>query len=115
MNEIKRLGDSRRWADIVIHQGVARWVEVAEDKAQDTRGQVSQVLAQIDETLLRIGSSRQGLLQVVIYLADLGEAGVLNEVWDAWVPAGHSPVRACVGAALSPGYQVEMIITAAVG
>lgn len=113
MTPIVRWGESRRWADVVIHQGVARWVEVADDATLDARGQIVQVLAQIDATLARIGSNRTELLQVLIYLADLGDGKTLNELWDAWVPLGQAPVRACVGAQLSPGYHVEMVITAA--
>jgi len=114
MSSITRLGESRHWSDVVIHAGVAYWVEVASDSGLDSAGQIAQVLAQIDATLVEIGSSRSRLLQVLIYLADLQDVAVLNEQWDAWVPAGHAPVRACVGAALGPGCRVEMVITAAV-
>jgi enamine deaminase RidA (YjgF/YER057c/UK114 family) len=93
---------------------VAYWVEVAEDPSQDAKGQVQQVLRQIDVTLAQLGSSRVHLLQIMIYLADLADGPALNAVWDEWVPAGHAPVRACVQAGLSPGYKVEMVITAAV-
>ena len=51
MSEIQRFGDSKRWADVVVHRGVADWVEVAEDMSLDARGQIAQVLAQIDATL----------------------------------------------------------------
>jgi len=114
MSEIIRLGESRRWSDVVVFGPVAYWVEVADDASQDAAGQVAQVLAQIDATLQRVGSSRQRLLQVMIYLSDLADAGHLNRLWDEWVVPGHAPVRACVQAGLSPGYHVEMVITAAV-
>jgi len=45
MNGIRRFGNSQRWADIVVHRGVAHWVEVAEDTSLDARGQIGQVLA----------------------------------------------------------------------
>lgn len=111
---IQRIGDSVRWADVVIHAGVARWVEVAGDRTQDVRSQVSQVLAQIDDTLTQIHSSREHLLQILIYLADLNDIHTLNELWDAWVPRGHAPVRACVQAGMGHDCLVEMIVTAAV-
>lgn len=114
MSDIQRYGNSKRWSDVVVHRGVAHWVEVAEDPSQDAGGQVQQVLSQIDATLVQIGSSREQLLQITIFLADLKDAPALNAAWDAWVPAGHAPVRACVQAGLSPGYLVEMVITAAV-
>ena len=37
MSEIQRHGTSKRWADVVVHRGVADWVEVAEDTSLDTR------------------------------------------------------------------------------
>lgn len=114
MPNITRLGTSKRWSDIVIHAGVARWVEVAEDPAKDARGQIAQVLRQIDATLQQIGTGRQSLLEILIFLADLNDAPLLNELWEAWVPPEHPPIRACVQAGLAASYGVEMIITAAV-
>ena len=114
MSEITRLGESHRWSDVVIHNQVAHWVEVADDPDQDARGQVAQILAQIDATLARIGSSRTRLLQVLIFLADLADGPILNELWDEWLAAGQPPVRACVQAGLAPKYRVEMVVTAAI-
>jgi enamine deaminase RidA (YjgF/YER057c/UK114 family) len=99
----------------VIHGGTAYFVEVADDPKQDARGQVAQILAQIDARLAVFGSDRSRLLQVLIYLVDLADGAVLNELWDSWVPEGHAPARACVQAGLSPGYRVEMVVTAAAG
>ena len=113
MSQIVRLGSSPRWSDVVIHAGVARWVEVAEDLTRDSRGQIDQVLRQIDATLVQIASDRTRLLEIVIFLADLSDAPILNELWDAWVPRGHPPVRACVQAGLGAGCRVEMLVTAA--
>ena len=112
MTSIRRFGESKRWSDAVVHNGTAYWVEVAESPALDARGQIAEVLGQIDATLTLLGADRTRLLQVLVYLADLADAPVLNELWDAWVPA-DPPVRACVQAHLSAGYKVEMIITAA--
>ena len=114
MADIQRQGVTRRWSDAVVHNGVAHFVEVADDPAQDTRGQISQVLRQIETRLSAVGSDKARLLQVLIYLADLKEGPILNELWDAWVPEGSAPVRACVQCGLAPGYFVEMVITAAV-
>ncbi len=113
MNEIVRLGTSARWSDVVMHAGVARWVEVAEDSTQDAPGQIAQVLRQIDATLGQIASDRTRLLEIVIFLADLADAPILNELWDGWVPTGHPPIRACVQAGLAGGCRVEMIVMAA--
>lgn len=114
MSGIRRYGDSKRWADVVVHRGVAHWVEVAEDMAADASGQIAQVLAQIDATLAMIQSDRTRLLQVLVYLADEHDGAVLNDLWDAWVPADHPPVRAMVQVGLGKGCKIEMVVTAAV-
>jgi len=113
MSEIQRYGNSKRWADVVVHRGVAHWVEVAEDTSLNTRGQIAQVLAQIDATLEAIKSDRTRLLQVLVYIADEQDAGILNELWDAWVPADNPPVRAMVQVGLGKACKVEMVVTAA--
>jgi enamine deaminase RidA (YjgF/YER057c/UK114 family) len=112
VSEIRRIGVTRRWSDVVIHGNTAYFVEVADDPAQDAKGQVSQILNQISNRLAGFGSNTTKLLQVLIYLSDLSDGPILNELWDQWVPEGYAPARACVQAGLAPGYRVEMVITA---
>jgi enamine deaminase RidA (YjgF/YER057c/UK114 family) len=39
----------------------------------------------------------------------------MNEVWEAWLPAGQAPPRATVKTQLAkPDWKVEMVVTAAV-
>jgi enamine deaminase RidA (YjgF/YER057c/UK114 family) len=39
----------------------------------------------------------------------------MNSVWDAWVPAGHTPARATIESKLAaPKYRVEIKVIAAV-
>jgi enamine deaminase RidA (YjgF/YER057c/UK114 family) len=114
-SSIVRYGTSPRWADMVVHNQTAYWVEIAaRQEGCETFEQARQILAQIDATLVELGSDRERLLTVLVYLADPADLPQLNEAWDAWVPAGHAPVRACVGALLPPPCRVEMVITAAV-
>ena len=56
MRPLHRHVTARRWADVVIHGDTAYWVEVAEDPGLDARGQIGQVLSQIDSTLATIGT-----------------------------------------------------------
>ncbi len=113
MSVIRRYGESRRWADVVVHAGVARWVEVAEDTSQGARGQITQVLAQIDATLAGVGSDRTRLLEILVFLADDADRETFNAAWDEWVPEGHAPVRAMVRAGLGGVCRVELVVTAA--
>ena len=51
----------------------------------------------------------------MVWLADMQDFEEMNAVWDAWVPAGHAPARACGEARLAaPEYRVELIVTAAI-
>jgi len=114
MPSLHRVVTTPRFADVVIHGDTAWWVEVADDTTLDSRGQIGQVLAQIDATLAAIGSDRTRLIQIVIHLADLADAATLDDLWDAWVPREHPPVRARVQSGLGGHCRVEMIVTAAV-
>ncbi|MNS83965.1 Endoribonuclease L-PSP [compost metagenome] len=50
-----------------------------------------------------------------IYLKDIGDIAAFNAQWDAWIPTGTAPVRACVQARLAhEGYKVEVQLTAAI-
>ena len=112
---IQRIGVQTRWSDMVVHNGVLYVVEVPASTAADITTQTREVLASLEDSLRQAGSSRAHLLMVTNFLADIAELGDFNAVWDAWVPAGAAPVRACVQARLgNPGYRVELQVTAAV-
>ncbi|MFN9915179.1 MAG: RidA family protein [Pirellulaceae bacterium] len=115
MSEIVRLGVTRRWSDVVIHQQTAYFVEVPDDPSADLRGQIQQVFAQVDTRLQAFGSDRTRLLQVVVYLSEAADLGLFNSLWDDWIPEGHAPSRACLHTRLAaPAYRLELVITAAV-
>ena len=43
----------------------------------------------------------------------MADFAAMNAIWDAWVPQGHTPARACGEAKLAtPDYKVEFMITA---
>ena len=54
------------------------------------------------------------MLQAIVWLSDMADFDDMNAVWDAWVPQGHAPARACGEAKLArPDLKVEIIVTAA--
>jgi enamine deaminase RidA (YjgF/YER057c/UK114 family) len=114
---IKRLHAGPRMSQAVIHNGVAYLAgQVAKDPGKDVIDQTHQVLATIDSLLAEAGSDKSRILSATIYLADMADFPAMNAVWDAWVPPGATPARATVEAALAtPQYQVEIMVTAAVG
>ncbi|WP_211364723.1 RidA family protein [Roseospira marina] len=76
--------------------------------------QTRDCLRQVETLLEQAGSSKTHMLQAIIWLADMADFDAMNSVWDAWVPTGHAPARACGEARLAhPEYKVEIIVTAA--
>jgi enamine deaminase RidA (YjgF/YER057c/UK114 family) len=113
---IKRIEVGPRMSEAVMHNGVVYLAgQVAEDASLDVSGQARQVLAQIDALLAKAGSDRTRILRAEIFLADMADFAKMNAVWEAWIPAGHTPARATVEAALArPGWSIEIVVTAAV-
>lgn len=110
---IERIESGARSSKIVKHNGVVYLTgQVAEgDTIQE---QVKTCLDNIDALLIKAGSSREKMLRVTVWLADMDDFAGLNEVWNAWVPTGHAPARACVNAKLARDIlKVEFMVDAA--
>lgn len=112
---LQRFDVGPRLSEMAIHNGTVYLAgQVPEDAGLDIEGQTRQVLAAIDALLARAGTDKTRLLMVQIFIADLADFDGMNRAWDAWVPAGHTPPRATVQAALArPGWRVEIVATAA--
>ncbi len=112
---IKRLHVGPRMSEAVVHNGTVYLAgQVADDPSQDSAGQTRQILAAIDRLLAECGSDKTKILSAQIFLADIGDFAAMNSVWDAWVPAGHTPARATVESKLAaPKYRVEIKVVAA--
>jgi len=105
MSNIQRINPTARWSDMTIYNGIAHFVEVPADTNADIHGQVKQLLAQAETTLLSGGSNKSRILSVTIYITDFNHLAELNAEWEAWLPAGCAPSRACVKVELAdPGY-----------
>lgn len=112
---IQRLGVTPRYADIVIHQGMLHTVEVPPAEDGDIRRQTRGLLASLEALLIQGGSGKERLLMVTVYLTDMADYDGMNTEWEAWLPDGCAPCRACVQVArlARPGWRVEMAVTAA--
>ncbi|MDW3182793.1 RidA family protein [Roseobacter sp.] len=111
---IERLHTSQRMSKIVKHSGVAYLC--GQVGAGDTVAeQTMDCLSRVDDLLQEAGSDREHILQAIVWLADMADFAEMNAVWDAWVPKGHAPARACGEAKLARDVlKVEIIVTAAV-
>lgn len=110
---IERIDTNARSSKIVKHNGVAYITgQVAEgDTIQE---QTRIMLDKLEALLIQAGSSKEQMLRATIWLADMSDFAGLNEVWNAWVPEGHAPARACGEAKLArPELKVEIIVDAA--
>ena len=115
MSDIQRAGTTPRYSDFTVHQGVVYCVEVPPDESADIATQTAQMLASLEALLKRAGSGKHRLLLATLYLVDMADYDAVNAVWDAWVPAGHTPPRATVQAQLAnPAYKIEVVVVAAV-
>ena len=114
MSEIKRIGVGARMSEAVAYNGIV-WLagQVGTPGASVTQ-QTKDCLAEVDRILAAAGTDKTRILSTQIWLADMSTFGEMNAVWDAWVPAGHTPARATGEAKLAtPDYLVEIIVTAA--
>jgi enamine deaminase RidA (YjgF/YER057c/UK114 family) len=113
---IQRYEVGPRMSELAVHNGVAYLAgQIAEDASQDIVGQTRQVLDAIDALLAQAGTDKTRILRAQIFLADIADFAGMNQAWDAWVVAGHTPPRATVQASLAkPEWKVEIVVTAAV-
>jgi len=113
---IKRLETGQRMSRAVIHNGTAYFCgQVAKDYEADITEQTRTTLEKLDALLESVGSDKTNLLSATIYIKNMDDFQAMNAVWDAWVPEGHAPARACVEAAMArPSLLVEISLIAAV-
>lgn len=102
MKEIKRFGIGKRMSKAVVFNHTAYLTgQVAEDRSRDVKEQTRSVLERIDAILDGVGTDKTKLLSATVYLKDMKDYAAMNAVWDAWVPEGHAPARACVRAEMA--------------
>ena len=102
-------------ADFATDQDLAIALPEQTGLDADISAQTENLLASVEQLLAQAGSDKSHLLMATIYLSDMADYDAMNAVWDAWVPEGYAPTRACVEAKLSHAkYRVEIALTAAV-
>lgn len=116
MSDITRIDTGPRMSQAVIHNGVAYLAGQVGAEGASAADQTTAILDQIDALLAKAGTDKTRLLSAQIWCADMAaDFAAMNAVWDAWVAPGHAPARWTGEAALAtPGYKIEIIVTAAV-
>ncbi|MBM1688100.1 RidA family protein [Sulfitobacter geojensis] len=114
MSEITRYHSNQRMSQIVTHGDTIYLAGQVGTAGASVAQQTQDCLDQIDALLAEVGSDKTRILQSVIWLDSMDDFAEMNGVWDAWVPEGHAPARACGEAKLAkPEFTVEIIVTAA--
>ncbi len=114
MSDIKRIETGNRMSQAVVHNGLI-WLAGQVGTAGETvSAQTQTILSNIERLLAEAGSDKSKILQTTIWLANMDDFVEMNGVWDAWVPQGNAPARACGESRLAtPDYLVEIIVVAA--
>ena len=117
MSAVQRMQTGERMSKIVLHDNTIYLAgQVADNSDAPIGPQTENMLAKVDMLLAQAGSNRKLILSATIYLRDMKDFEGMNAVWDAWIPEGHAPARACVEARLArPDLLVEVSIVAARG
>lgn len=112
--EIKRHGVGARLSQAVEYGNLVFIAgQVADDTKADVKGQTQQILAKIDKLLADCGTNKSKLLWAQLWVTDPRNFPLANEIWDAWVEKGQTPVRAGLCNALANSeVKVEIMVTA---
>jgi len=103
------LSQAVEYGDTVYLAGI-----VAKDLNKDVKGQTREIVDEIDRLLAKCGSGKSKILQAQIWVTDIRNRALMNEVWTAWVDPKNLPARACVEAKLAdPKALVEIMVIAA--
>lgn len=116
MATIERMEVGQRMSRIVKHnETVYLCGQVGADANTDITEQTRTMLDKVDVLLEQAGTDKSYILSATIYLRDMKDFATMNAVWDAWIPEGHAPARACVEARLArPELLVEISVVAAI-
>lgn len=114
---INRFQTNDRMSQMVVHGDT---VYLAGQVAQSAKGgtvteQTKAILKQIDDLLAEAGSDKSKALSATIWICSMDDFAEMNAVWDAWVPSGNAPCRACVESPklATPDFTVEIGLIAA--
>ena len=109
-----KIGGSARFSTIAIHNGQIHLAgQVSQIKDGDITAQSRDVFEKIDVLLGEAGTTRENLISVQIWLADMDDYGEMNAVWDEWVSSVIPPTRVCVEARMAqPYYRIEALAIA---
>ncbi len=112
MATIERMEVSSRMSRIVKHNGTIYLCgQVGADANTGITEQTETMLEKVKALLEQAGSDKEHILSATIYIRDMKDFSAMNAVWDAWVPEGFAPARACVEARMA---RAELLVEVSV-
>lgn len=115
MATIERMEVGQRMSRIVKHnETIYLCGQVGADANAGIAEQTQTMLDKVDTLLDQASSDKANILSATIYIRDMKDFAAMNAVWDAWIPEGCAPARACIEARMArPELLVEISIVAA--
>lgn len=105
-----RLSQAVAYGDTVYLSGQVATASAGRSVTEQTW----EVLKGIDHWLAQAGSDKTRILSAGVFITDIATFAEFNAVWEAWVPAGHTPARTTIETKLaSPNYAIEVSVVAA--
>ncbi len=118
MSNIQRAQTTARMSKIVCHGSLVflsgQTAHDSESANGEIAAQVQATLSRVDKLLTEAGSDLTRILSATIYLRNISDFAVMNQVWESWLPRGAAPARTTVEARLaSENLLFEITVTAA--
>lgn len=115
MTDIQRFDSNQVMsAATVFNQVVYLSGQVPKNTAQDVAGQTREILTTIDKILHENESDKSRILSAQLFLKNLSDFQVVNQIWQEWLHGCPKPARATIQADLvNPDWKIEIAITAA--
>lgn len=113
---ISRFETNNRMSRAVIHNNTLYLCgQVAADATTDIYVQTQTMLDKVGSLLENYKSSKEHILSATIYLKSMSDFDAMNGVWEAWIPKGFAPARACISASMArEALLVEISVVAAI-
>jgi len=114
--KISRFETNDRMSRAVIHNNTLYLCgQVAADAEANISDQTQTMLDKVESLLNNYESSKKHILSATIYLKSMSDFGAMNSIWEAWIPEGFAPARACVSASMArEALLVEISVVAAI-
>ncbi len=115
-DEIERIPGNvptRHWGS--AFRDIAWVLGMSDDFSLPFEAQAARAFEALDRGLAQVGSARDRLLNVQVYLYDIGRKAEFDRMWAEWIgddPQGW-PMRSCVQVTFAGENKIELIAVAA--